>query len=93
LEAIAVTVKSLPVGDGLESSTLMGPVQNHLQFDRVKSLLADIQSHNLKLAAGSISPSDAGKGYFITPTVVDNPPDASRIVIEEPFGMFYLSVR
>ncbi|KAL7765856.1 hypothetical protein ACKLNR_003772 [Fusarium oxysporum f. sp. zingiberi] len=86
LETLASTVKSLPVGDGLESTTVMGPVQNHLQFDRVKSLLADIQSHGLKLAAGSTSPSDAGKGYFITPTVVDNPPDASRIVVEEPFG-------
>ncbi|RKL21859.1 hypothetical protein BFJ68_g2169 [Fusarium oxysporum] len=88
LETLASTVKSLPVGDGLESTTVMGPVQNHLQFDRVKSLLADIQSHGLKLVAGSTSPSDAGKGYFITPTVVDNPPDASRIVVEEPFGMF-----
>ncbi|KAF5261345.1 hypothetical protein FOXYS1_7975 [Fusarium oxysporum] len=86
LETLASTVKSLPVGDGLESTTVMGPVQNHLQFGRVKSLLADIQSHGLKLVAGSISPSDAGKGYFITPTVVDNPPDASRIVVEEPFG-------
>lgn len=76
------------MGDGLESTTVMGPVQNHLQFDRVKSLLADIQSHGLKLTAGSTSPSDAGKGYFITPAVVDNPPDASRIVVEEPFGMF-----
>lgn len=88
METLASTVKSLPVGDGLESTTVMGPVQNHLQFDRVKSLLADIQSHGLKLVAGSTSPSDAGKGYFITPTVVDNPPDASRIVVEEPFGMF-----
>ncbi|RYC83885.1 hypothetical protein BFJ63_vAg13270 [Fusarium oxysporum f. sp. narcissi] len=88
LETLASTVKSLPVGDGLESTTVKGPVQNHLQFGRVKSLLADIQSHGLKLVAGSISPSDAGKGYFITPTVVDNPPDASRIVVEEPFGMF-----
>ncbi|EWZ78253.1 oxidoreductase [Fusarium oxysporum f. sp. lycopersici MN25] len=86
LETLASTVKSLPVGDGLESTTVKGPVQNHLQFGRVKSLLADIQSHGLKLVAGSISPSDAGKGYFITPTVVDNPPDASRIVVEEPFG-------
>ncbi|KAL2672953.1 hypothetical protein Neosp_013671 [[Neocosmospora] mangrovei] len=86
LEALAATVKSLPVGDGLASGTAMGPVQNHLQFDRVKSLLADIQLHDLKLAAGSTGPSDAGKGYFITPTVVDNPPDASRIVVEEPFG-------
>ncbi|EXA43070.1 hypothetical protein FOVG_08100 [Fusarium oxysporum f. sp. pisi HDV247] len=86
LETLASTVKSLPVGDGLESTTVMGPVQNHLQFDGVKSLLADIQSHGLKLAAGSTSPSDAAKGYFITPTVIDNPPDASRIVVEEPFG-------
>ena len=89
METLASTVKSLPVGDGLESTTVMGPVQNHLQFDRVKSLLAGIQSHGLKLAAGSTSPSDAGKGYFITPTGVDNPPDASRIVVEEPFGMLH----
>ncbi|ENH67835.1 Putative aldehyde dehydrogenase [Fusarium oxysporum f. sp. cubense race 1] len=89
LETLASTVKSLPVGDGLESTTVMDPVQNHLQFDGVKSLLADIQSHGLKLAAGSTSPSDAAKGYFITPTVIDNPPDASRIVVEEPFGSVF----
>ena len=27
-----------------------------------------------------------GKGYFIPVTIVDNPPDDSRIVQEEPFG-------
>lgn len=26
------------------------------------------------------------KGYFITPAIIDNPPDDSRIVTEEPFG-------
>jgi acyl-CoA reductase-like NAD-dependent aldehyde dehydrogenase len=26
------------------------------------------------------------KGYFINPTIIDNPPDESRIVVEEPFG-------
>lgn len=78
------------MGDGLSSDVALGPVQNHLQFERVKELLADIQSQNLKLATGSTSASTAGKGYFITPTVVDNPPDDSRIVVEEPFGRFPL---
>ncbi|KAG7406120.1 putative aldehyde dehydrogenase FUS7 [Fusarium oxysporum f. sp. rapae] len=32
---------------------------------------------------GKIDPSP---GYFITPTVIDRPPDDSRIVVEEPFG-------
>ncbi|KAI3584033.1 Aldehyde/histidinol dehydrogenase [Fusarium oxysporum f. sp. albedinis] len=32
---------------------------------------------------GKIDPSP---GYFITPTVIDRPPEDSRIVVEEPFG-------
>ncbi|RTE85355.1 hypothetical protein BHE90_000159 [Fusarium euwallaceae] len=86
LKELVAEVEKLSVGDGLDSGAALGPVQNHLQFERVKELLADIQSQNLKLATGSTGASTAGKGYFITPTVVDNPPDDSRIVIEEPFG-------
>ncbi|KAM5347645.1 hypothetical protein ACJ41O_007469 [Fusarium nematophilum] len=86
LKELVAEVEKLSVGDGLDSGAALGPVQNHLQFDRVKELLADIQSKNLKLATGSTSASNVGKGYFITPTVVDNPPDNSRIVVEEPFG-------
>ena len=29
---------------------------------------------------------EASNGYFITPAIIDNPPDDSRIVTEEPFG-------
>jgi acyl-CoA reductase-like NAD-dependent aldehyde dehydrogenase len=29
---------------------------------------------------------ESKKGYFITPSIIDNPPDDSRIVLEEPFG-------
>lgn len=32
------------------------------------------------------SSSSHGGGYLITPCIVDNPPDESRIVVEEPFG-------
>lgn len=40
-------------------------------------------SWNVALS-GSIS--EASKGYFISPAIIDNPPDDSRIVVEEPFG-------
>jgi acyl-CoA reductase-like NAD-dependent aldehyde dehydrogenase len=33
---------------------------------------------------GLVTESD--KGYYITPAIIDNPPDDSRIVVEEPFG-------
>jgi acyl-CoA reductase-like NAD-dependent aldehyde dehydrogenase len=29
---------------------------------------------------------EAGQGYFVEPAIVDNPPEDSRIVVEEPFG-------
>ncbi|KAF9876682.1 aldehyde dehydrogenase [Colletotrichum karsti] len=83
---MANVVKSFPVGDGQREGTMLGPVQNQMQFERVKDLLKDIEEQKLKLAAGSTAPASNGKGYFITPTMVDNPPDNSRIVVEEPFG-------
>ncbi|UZP40315.1 hypothetical protein NXS19_008131 [Fusarium pseudograminearum] len=74
VKELAAAVNSFTVGDGMDEKTALGPVQNQMQFDRVKNLLADIESNGYKLAAGSTSASTAGKGYFITPTIVENPP-------------------
>ncbi|UPL02789.1 hypothetical protein LCI18_013723 [Fusarium solani-melongenae] len=86
LRELATEVSKLPVADGLQDGAVLGPVQNKLQFEKVNDLLADIEAKKLRLATGSTRPSTVGKGYFITPTVVDNPPEDSRIVVEEPFG-------
>lgn len=32
------------------------------------------------------SAGESRNGYFITPAIIDNPPEDSRIVVEEPFG-------
>lgn len=76
------------VGDGMDKTTTLGPIQNEMQYNRLKDLVASIQSEGLTLATGDISTafSDEGKGYFMKPVIVDNPPDDSKIVIEEPFG-------
>ncbi|KAI1305746.1 aldehyde dehydrogenase domain-containing protein [Xylaria venustula] len=66
----------------------IGPVGNETQFESVKSLLADTEANNLTQPAGSTQPlSDLDRpGFFLLTSVVDNPPDTARVVVEEHFG-------
>lgn len=81
LVAYAATVK---IGDGAEADTRLGPVNNRPQYERVLDLVADAKSQGYRLAAGS--EPERGPGFFIPVTIVDNPPEESRIVQEEQFG-------
>ncbi|KAJ6115431.1 hypothetical protein N7486_001209 [Penicillium sp. IBT 16267x] len=84
LEKLVAFVKNLKVGDGTEADVFVGPVQNKMQFDKAKELFKTITTDNLKAAlGGSIQDST---GYFIHPTIIDNPPENSRVVQEEPFA-------
>lgn len=79
--------KTLVVGDGSVKETTHGPVQNKMQYDRVKGLIASIEEEKLKVAFGDLKVTAAQeKGYFINPVIVENPPDEAKIVVEEPFG-------
>lgn len=82
------SAEALAVGDG-RGDVFLGPIQNAMQYERVKGFLAEILEQNLKVATGGQpfkSSVEAERGYFVTPTIVDNPHDDARIVIEEPFG-------
>jgi acyl-CoA reductase-like NAD-dependent aldehyde dehydrogenase len=81
LAAIASTVK---VGDGAEQGTVLGPIQNKRQYERVMDLLNDAKANDLTLIQGSAIPDNGG--YFVPVTIVDNPPEDSRVVQEEAFG-------
>ncbi|CAI7644099.1 unnamed protein product [Penicillium manginii] len=75
---------SLKVGNGTEPSTFFGPVQNAMQYAKLKDLLSSINSEGLSVAlGGTITESE---GLYFHPTIVDDPPESSRIVQEEPFG-------
>ena len=77
----AATVK---VGDGSFQGTDLGPIQNKMQFDKLKRLLAGAKADGCTFLAGGEIPE--GKGYFVPITIVDNPPDDSAVVVEEAFG-------
>lgn len=83
-DAIVEYAKTVKVGDGSEQGTQIGPINNRPQYERVKALIADSQAqgHNILLGGDAIE----GPGYFIPVTIIDNPPEDSRIVREEQFG-------
>ncbi len=81
LLAYAETVK---MGDGSEQGVRLGPIQNHQQYARVVDLIRDAKAKGYTFLTGGEVPD--APGYFIPITILDNPPESSRIVQEEQFG-------
>jgi acyl-CoA reductase-like NAD-dependent aldehyde dehydrogenase len=82
--ALAAEANKTKVGDGLDPSTVLGPLQNKMQYDKVVDLIQDTKRIGGTFLAGGEVPQ--GPGYFLPPTLVTNVPDDSRIVREEQFG-------
>ncbi|RVX71147.1 hypothetical protein B0A52_03513 [Exophiala mesophila] len=83
-EAIVAFTKTLKVGEGNEEGVFLGPIQNSMQYEKVKTFFSDIEKEKWNVAVGG--KNEDKPGYFITPTIIDKPADNSRIVTEEPFG-------
>ncbi|GKT64680.1 aldehyde dehydrogenase [Colletotrichum tofieldiae] len=77
-------VKGYNLGDGSQQGVTHGPLQNSMQYERVKTFFSDIKTQGWEVAVGG--EINTSQGYFITPTIIDRPPEKSRIVVEEPFG-------
>ncbi|MEU0475974.1 aldehyde dehydrogenase family protein [Streptomyces olivaceus] len=82
LSSLAHTVQ---VGDPTADDTELGPVSHRQQYDRVVELLQDSEQQGHHFLSGGVPSGDAD-GYFLRPTLIDNPPDDARIVREEQFG-------
>ncbi|KQT35303.1 aldehyde dehydrogenase [Sphingomonas sp. Leaf412] len=82
--ALTDLARAAKVGDGAEQGTRFGPMQNSAQFARVKDMIADAKAQGYDFLIGG----DAidRPGYFLPLTLIDNPPEDSRIVQEEQFG-------
>ncbi|WP_455924492.1 aldehyde dehydrogenase family protein [Pseudomonas putida] len=85
VEAFVNYARLQTLGDGLDPATKVGPVQNKMQFDKLRGFLDDIKANGYKVVLGG-EIDENRPGYFIPVTVVDNPPEDSMIVREEQFG-------
>ncbi|MEE4453654.1 aldehyde dehydrogenase family protein [Novosphingobium resinovorum] len=71
------------VGDGMDTATTIGPIQNREQFAKVQAFIEEARKHGSIVAGGEALP---GPGYFIAPTIVRGLSDNARLVREEQFG-------
>ena len=85
-DALVEFIKAnIKVGDGTLEDTDLGPIQNSMQYGKVKDYFADCHANGYKFALGG-KIDEKAKGWFVPVSLVDNPPENSRIVQEEPFG-------
>lgn len=81
---IAAFAKGLPIGSGMERSTMIGPVISGVQKKRIEGFFVSAREQGARCLTGG-EPT-TGRGHFVAPTVyVDCKPEM-RVVREEIFG-------
>ncbi|KAF5577363.1 aldehyde dehydrogenase (NAD+) [Fusarium pseudoanthophilum] len=76
---------ALKTGDFSDPEAFFGPIQNKMQYEKLQRLYEEIDKQGWKRVFGGAS-TTSGKGHFIPPVLIDNPPEDSEIVQAEPFG-------
>ncbi|KAL3430518.1 aldehyde dehydrogenase domain-containing protein [Aspergillus tetrazonus] len=85
-DAAVAYAKTIEVGPGTREGVFMGPLQNSMQYEKVKGFFADLTKEQLSLTHPDGKAFDNKPGYFIKPTIIDRPAEDSRIATEEQFG-------
>jgi len=76
--------KAVKVGDGLDSSTTMGPMANPRRIAAMEMFIGDAAQHGATVHTGGHRIGN--KGNFFEPTVITDVPKDARVMNEEPFG-------
>jgi acyl-CoA reductase-like NAD-dependent aldehyde dehydrogenase len=83
--ALVAVARSAKVGSGLDPDTVLGPVQNRLQYQRLQSVWEEIRKSGATILFRGDVPTNE-KGFFFPVTLLDNPPEDASYVAQEVFG-------
>jgi aldehyde dehydrogenase (NAD+) len=88
VEALArAAAQALVVGDPLSEATMLGPIANRAQFDRVQHLIrVGIEDGARLLCGGPGRPEGLATGFYARPTIFSSVETGMRIAQEEIFG-------
>ncbi|MFT6834375.1 MAG: acyl-CoA reductase-like NAD-dependent aldehyde dehydrogenase [Francisellaceae bacterium] len=84
IDALVKIAKTVKVGNGLEESIQIGPLNNARQREIVSELVEDAKVNNATIHIGGHKLYE--RGYFYAPTIISNVTNGYRIVDEEQFG-------
>lgn len=82
-DRLAALADAAVVGDGLEQGTTIGPVQNKMQYDKLRGFLDQARADGRIIAGGTF---EDRPGYFLRPTIVADMRDGHALVDQEQFG-------
>ena len=88
VEALAERhVETIIVGDPQDPRTVLGPIANKAQFNRVQQMIAVGMAEGAKLLCGGPGkPEGISEGYFVQPTIFSGVTSGMHIAQEEIFG-------
>lgn len=82
--AFVEAASQLRVGCGFDAGVQMGPLAHARRRAAVETLIEQAVGVGARLRTGGTRPP--GPGYFLTPAVLSDLPDAAAVLREEPFG-------
>ena len=87
LPMVAAALSQVPVGDPLDTKTMMGPVISSAACDRILGMIERAGGDGAEIVTGGVRLSDGlADGYFIAPTLIRDVDPASEIARDEVFG-------
>jgi acyl-CoA reductase-like NAD-dependent aldehyde dehydrogenase len=88
LDRLVERARKLKPGNGMDRDSRMGPMHTETQRAEVEAQVEDAVGRGARIAFGGGRPQGPAyeQGYFITPTILVDVPDESRMIREEVFG-------
>jgi betaine-aldehyde dehydrogenase len=86
LERLVQATRAISIGPGLEPGVLLGPLVSQAQHAKVQDFVALGLASGARLLTGGKRPAHLDRGFFMEPTIFDEPDADSVIWREEVFG-------
>lgn len=83
-QALTAFSENVRLGDGMDENSILGPLQNEMQFEKVIELVDDAKAKGGKILTGGYPVG--GDNYFYPVTIITGISDGVRLVDEEQFG-------
>ncbi|BCD86584.1 betaine-aldehyde dehydrogenase [Pseudomonas solani] len=85
LERLVAEARRITIGPGLERGVLLGPLVSAGQYQKVMGMIEQ-GTREATLISGGKRPAHLSHGYFLEPTIFDEPADNASIWRDEIFG-------
>lgn len=93
IERLVEEARRIPIGNGLDAGTLLGPLVSDGQRRKVEDLVAQARLEGAKLLCGGARPAGIEKGFFFEPTILGEPDGGETVAWREEIFGPVLSVR